>query len=172
MGQPLGRFSQIDGLKFAETAGSLRSTCRVADFPRLQDLLTSNAGELEYQVLGASDEMGRPALSIAIAGELQLTCQRCLQPMGFPLQVKEMLVLARSESEIDSQPVDPEVPDRVLAGKDMDVGTLLEDEILLAIPFAPRHEHCLAADAERGAAKPSPFADLRGLLNRGGRARN
>ncbi len=135
-------------------------------------MLSSNGGELEYELAGTRDEVGRPAIGIRIGGELQLTCQRCLKGMPYKLGVDDLLVLARTEAEIEALPIDPEMHDRVLAGKEMEVGTMLEDEILLAIPFAPRHEHCSGTGVGEGAAQASPFADLRGLLNRGGRARN
>ena len=165
-------FPRIDGFRFAEAGDVLRGRCKVSGFRRLQDLLNSNAGELEYEVLGTRDEVGRPAIGIRVDGELRLTCQRCLKAMPFSLQVNEMLVLAKNEAEIEAQPVEPEAHDRVLAGKDMEVGTLLEDEILLAIPFAPRHEHCSRSGVDKGEAQASPFEGLRGLLARGGRARN
>lgn len=169
---PRDGFPHIDGLRFAESGSALRGTCKVSGFSRLQDLLGSDVGELEYEVRGTRDDVGRPAIGIRIGGELQLTCQRCLKAMPFALRVDGMVVLAKSEAEIEAQPVDPETPDRVLAGKEMEVGTMLEDEILLAIPFAPRHEHCSGGGIDKGEAQASPFADLRGLLNRGGRARN
>ena len=169
---PRGGFPHIDGFRFAESGDALRGRCPVSGFGRLQDLLNSNGGELDYEVLGARDEAGRPAIGIRIGGELRLTCQRCLKALPFALHVEEMLVLAKSEAEIDAQPVDPETPDRVLAGKEMEIGTLLEDEILLAIPFAPRHEHCSGTGVGQGEVQASPFAELRGLLKRGSRARN
>ncbi len=165
-------FPLIDGLKFADTGGTLRGRCKVAGFGRLQGMLSSSTGELDYEVEGTRDDVGRPAIRIRIAGELQLTCQRCLKVLAFPLQLDEKLVLARNEAEIEAQPVDPDVPDRILAEKEMAVGALVEDEILLAIPFAPRHEHCSGSGAEEGGQKASPFANLRGLLDRGGRAGN
>ena len=165
-------FPRIDGLRFAESGGILRGRCRVAGFSRLQDLLSSNGGELEYELAGTRDEVGRAAIGVRIGGELQLTCQRCLKAMHYRLSVDDLLILARSEAEIEALPLDPEMHDRVVAGKEMEVGTMLEDEILLAIPFAPRHEHCSGTGVEEGGAQASPFADLRGLLNRGSRTRN
>jgi uncharacterized protein len=162
----------IDGFAFAEARKSLRGARAVAGFPRLLDLVNSHEGELDCKVAGTKDAMGRPALHLAVSGKLHLTCQRCLQAMDFSLNVDSTLVLARSEAEIESQPIEPEGPDRVVGSKEMAVGTLLEDEILLAIPFAPRHEQCAGSPALKVAAQVSPFADLRGLLNRGGRATN
>lgn len=166
--------TRIDGFRFVEGGQVLRGKCTVAGLGRLQDLLASNAGELDFEFLGTTDEAGRPALRVRVEGELQLTCQRCLKALAHALRIDELLVLARSEAEIEAQPVDPETPDRVLGGKDMEVGTLLEDEILLAVPVAPRHEQCSAeaGSIKKGGAQASPFSELRGLLDRGGRARN
>lgn len=166
------RFPLIDGFQFVQSGQELRGQCPVSAFERLRDLLSSGTGDLEYEVIGGKDPMGRPALRLKVAGPLRLTCQRCLKEMSYPLKVDAELVLARSEAEIESQPVEPEGPDRVLGSREMALGTMLEDEILLAVPFAPRHEQCSGDGAGKGATKASPFANLRGLLDRGGGARN
>lgn len=167
------RFPLIDGYPFAATRGEVHGRCTVAGFERLKDLLGSREGELEYSVRGTADGQGRPALRLEARGELKLVCQRCLGALAFPLAVDALLVLARSEAEIDAQPVEPDSPERVVGGKEMAVGELLEDEILLAIPFAPRHGQCDAGGGRKnGEGKPSPFADLRGLLKGSGRAGN
>jgi uncharacterized protein len=83
---------------------------------------------------------------------------------------EEVLVLAATQEEIDADPTDPQVPDRILAGKSMALRELIEDQLILALPYAPRHEECSAADAaeeQEGAGEQeglSPFAGLRGLL--------
>lgn len=166
------RFPLIDGYTFAAARGEHDGTCAVAGFDRLQDLLSSPEGELAYSVKGTADGVGRPALRLQVKGSLKLACQRCLGALEFPLAVDVMLVLARDEAEIEAQPVEPDGPDRIVGSKEMAVGALLEDEILLAIPFAPRHEQCSGADDRKGEATKSPFADLRGLLKKGGRAGN
>lgn len=170
--KPTLRFPLIDGFQFARTGQELRGKCPVAAFARLQDMLISNAGEVDYEILGTKDDVGRPALQVRVSGPLQLTCQRCLKALPYALGVDATLVLARSEAEIEAQPVEPEGPDRVVGSREMAVGTLLEDEVLLAVPIAPRHEQCAGAGDGKSAAQGSPFADLRGMLNRGGRAGN
>lgn len=170
--EPLVRFPLIDGFQFASTGQELRARCPVSAFGRLQDVLSSNVGEVDYEVVGTRDGMGRPALQVKVSGPLELTCQRCLKAMPFALEVDAILVLARTEAEIESHPVEPDGPDRILGTREMAVGTLLEDEVLLAVPFAPRHEQCSGDGAGKGEAPGSPFAELRGLLNRGGRAGN
>jgi uncharacterized protein len=80
----------------------LRGVWPIAEFTRLPDVLHDTAGELEYAVSGRHDAKGRPALRIELRGILRLTCQRCLEPLEFPLAADALLTLARRQSEIDA----------------------------------------------------------------------
>jgi uncharacterized protein len=84
--------------------------------------------------------------------------------MPFAVEAGTLLVLAATQAEMDAEPVDPESPDRILAGKEMRVRDMVEDELILALPYAARHEHCApgARVADQGTQKP--FADLRSLM--------
>ena len=74
-------------------------------------------------------------------------------------------MLAATQAEIDAEPADANAPDRVVAAKEMPVRELVEDELILALPYAPRHEDCERATRQHeAAAKISPFAGLRGLM--------
>jgi len=154
----------IDGFEFASAGATQRGSMPLSGFPRLRDLLASDAGEVAYEVKGLRDAQGRPSLRVAVRGTLVLRCQRCLEAMRFEVDEEEMLVLAATQDEIDADPVDTETPDRILAGKEMALGELIEDELILALPYAPRHEDCSADAAAGDEEKPSPFAGLRGLL--------
>ena len=70
---------------------------------------------------------------------LQLRCQRCLGPLSHEVDTDEILVLAASQAEIDADPLTVDMPSRVVAGKEMAVRDLVEDELILALPYAPRH---------------------------------
>ena len=52
----------------------------------------------------------------------------------------------------------------MLSADELDVFSLIEDQILMALPFSPRHEQCGNADsATVNQSKPNPFAVLAGL---------
>jgi len=157
----------IDGFEFASAGAVQQGAMPLDGFPRLRDLLAADAGEVAYEVKGLRDGRGRPSLRIRVRGLLELRCQRCLEAMPFDVDEEEMLVLAASQAEIDADPADPEVPDRVLAGKEMALRELVEDQLILALPYAPRHAVCGPAAPgveKREEDKLSPFAGLKGLL--------
>ncbi len=154
----------IDGFEFASAGATQQGILPLSGFPRLRDLLASDKGEVAYQLRGVRDARGRPSLRLRVEGELQLRCQRCLGPMALQVEADEFLVLAATQAEIDADPADVEAPDRVLAGKEMSVADLVEDELILAVPYAPRHDECAPAAREGEGATARPFAGLRDKL--------
>jgi len=154
----------IDGFEFASAGAKQQGVWPLSDFPRLRDVLASDAGEVAYEISGVRDERGRPSLRLKVSGTLALRCQRCLEPMAFEVQTDETLVLAATLAEIHAEPARADAPDRVVAGKEMALRGLIEDELILAVPYAPRHESCTAGAAKDPADKVSPFAGLRGLI--------
>jgi uncharacterized protein len=153
----------IDGFEFASAGRSLRGAWPIRDFPRLQDFLAADEGEVAYEVDGVRDERGRPSLRVRAQGAMKLRCQRCLEPLAFEVSADELLVLAGSQAEIDAEPADVNAADRVVAAKEMSVRDLVEDELILALPYAPRHPGCTGA-AQAAEERTLPFAGLRGLM--------
>lgn len=154
----------IDGFEFASAGARQQGSWLLSEFPRLRDMLASDAGKVDYAVEGTHDAYGRPSLRVTLNGTLQLRCQRCLEPVRFDIRTDETLLLAATQAEIDADPADAQAPDRVLAGKEMALRELIEDELILAIPYAARHEACAARTPSEAQGKASPFADLRSLL--------
>jgi uncharacterized protein len=159
----------IDGLEFAKAGSRLQGSWPVAEFLRLQDALRTTAGLLRYELRGVPEERGRPVLRLKVDGVLSLICQRCLGALEFPLGIEVSLRLAATQEEVDAEPLDAEGPECIVAGKEMRVQALVEDEVLLAIPIAPRHESCAGGKQAAGGkadtdARQMPFAGLRGLI--------
>ena len=83
-----------------------------------------------------------------------MVCQRCLQPFGWPLAQKTVLLLARDERELATLDAEDE-HEVILAAAPLDAATLAEDEVLLTLPFVPRCERIeCAQSALAGAADP------------------
>ena len=91
------------------------------------------------------------------------TCQRCLSPMPLLLEVDRHFRFVADEAAALAEDDDCE-EDLLSPSPDLTLQSLLEDELLLAMPLVPRHDRCdspieLAADPDL----PHPFAVLAGL---------
>jgi uncharacterized protein len=83
-------------------------------------------------------------MRVSIQGMVPLTCQRCLGALDQPVGQSTTLLLARDDDELVR--LDESSEDEVvLANAPLDPLALVEDELLLTLPFAPRHEECQVA---------------------------
>jgi DUF177 domain-containing protein len=151
----------IDSLDFAHRSGELSGEIPVAEMSRMQDVLAPPDGRISYVLRGYQDKDGNPMLELTLDGMCQLRCQRCMGAMEYPVRLVTRLLLTDEETEDDGRDdVDAIPPDLHL-----DVSSLVEDEVLLSLPFAPMHETgtCRAATQDTVQAGSNPFAVLRGL---------
>jgi uncharacterized protein len=153
----------IEPGKFAQGRRQISGTLAPAALPRLSDVLFDTAGEVRYAVAGSVNERGHASLRLALDGELNLRCQRCLGPLAYHVESRRDIVLvadadefAQGEDAADTEDVIPEVAR-------LDLTALLEDELVLALPLSARHEDgaCEVQDAAGEGAEPDkPFAAL------------
>lgn len=156
----------INGTEFAKKALELHDTIAVSQFSRLNDIVASTAGVLSYTVTGRVDGNGKPILDLKAQGDLQLICQRCLEPFKFELSITSKFFIITDEGEFSTFEENgfeiDSYEDYLVA--EVHVLDLIEDEILLALPLAPRHEAALCSSTSKlnELKKPSPFAALKG----------
>ena len=113
-------------------------------------------------------------LAFTLAGEVWLTCQRCLQPIAIDLSDEYDIALLDNVSQIRlvneeqdylllDEIVTEQSPERLLPFK-----KLVEDEILLKTPMAPKHDDCEMSVEQFGEIPEeeeteNPFAALASL---------
>ncbi|MCX7149248.1 MAG: YceD family protein, partial [Rhodocyclales bacterium] len=153
----------IDCLEFARSGGVLDRNVGLDELPRLADLLTTTAGVLSIRLEGWRDKQGKSWLQVDIAGEPVLRCQRCLGGVKFPLGIRSRLQLIAPGEEWPDDDLVDDSADAIEAEKALVVLPLIEDEVLLALPIAPRHEQCESPSANACGQGPSPFAVLAAL---------
>jgi uncharacterized protein len=150
----------FDGLEFARGGGVLERSIGLGELPRLADLLVSTAGRLTVRIEGWRDEAGKSWLQLDIAGRPLLCCQRCLGSVEVPLVIASRLQLIASGEQWPDDDLEDDSADAISAEKDLAVLDLVEDEVLLALPIAPRHEQCESPLALENGHGSSPFAAL------------
>lgn len=151
----------INSPEFARAGKVLRGTLAVSGMERLGDVLYDGAGTLEFCIQGECDAKDRLQLRLAINGVMHLQCQRCLGSIEHAVDIATGLRLA-SDTELGRE-IDPEEPgDAIPADVALDVGSLVEDEVLLSLPLAPRHATgmCNARLPGGEGSEPGPFSAL------------
>lgn len=129
----------FDAWRLTRERGVLEGTFDVGAAPRLEDRVAEDAGPVSWRIEGTTDRAGRPALAVSIDGDVLVECQRCLAPFVLPVARRTVTLLARSERDADA--LDADSDDEVLvADHPLDPDELVEDELLLTLPFAPMHD--------------------------------
>ena len=164
------RAGAFDAWDLSARRDSIAGTVVTGELPKIVDRIAENEPETEltWRIEGTADAVGRPALSIALEGELPLECQRCMRTFAWPVRQQTLVLLAKDERELVRLD-ENDLHEVILAADVLDPIALVEDELLLTLPFAP---HCDRADcvvrsqASGDVATPgttSPFAALGAL---------
>jgi uncharacterized protein len=128
---------EVDPRRFCKDAQSWETQSDVSAFPRLAREFTQ--GALFCRVSGQADQLGSLSLKLTIHGQVELTCQRCLNGMQHEVKIDRVVYLARTEIELERLDALPD-SDAILVGETLSLVDLVEDEVLLGLPLAPMHE--------------------------------
>lgn len=160
----------IEARKFADQDTRISGEISLSKLPRLADYQGSPSTQVQvelhfYHEIGS----GNRVVQGSISTELELTCQRCLEPIKFPVHTAVNLMMVWNEEQSDAL---PESHDPWLITEDkMSVPALLEEEVLLTLPVVALHDECPASlpvvPEPEGFAQPkaadNPFAVLASL---------
>ncbi len=134
------------------------------------------------RVLGAEGELSvdgaeqPPRIAGTVRATVEVICERCLEPLRITVEGafdgRAVAAITPVDNAVETS-AEIEAP-----GGRLDVRTLLEDELLLALPVVPRHDEADCDGGQRhfgpeGAdmpQRPSPFAALEALRHKSGGA--
>ena len=154
---------KIDLFEFARLGDKASGRLALADMPRVDT--PDRSGSLAWKAeIGSGGRRGLPQFDVEIDGAIELVCQRCLQAMKHAVAIRSHFLVAQSEEEAAAFDDDDAI-DAIVGAADFDLDALIEDELILSLPIAPRHEVCPDEENRRSIAdeKPSPFAALAGF---------
>jgi uncharacterized protein len=164
---------EVDAMSLAMRGSEIEQSFAMTSLPRVSEYVSQpNAQAHLFAKFRNLD--GRVLIDGEVTAQLQMRCQRCLQPVTVPVDDEFSVVLVGSEDELDKMA--PEQDAIVAQAERLDLRWLTEEQLLLAAPLVPLH----ATNAECGLAEspvvvtdesaPStaesqrPFADLREML--------
>jgi len=161
----------IDPRRFCQQGVVLRGFAATGEMPRLTEhnvIVESVQAELAFAI----DEQRERSVKGKLAVKTQLQCQRCLELMPVDLDCDVSLAIVRDEEDSRNLPgiYDPWIVD----GEETDLYALIEEEVLLNLPFVVYHEDPCGesvgnpdAFAEEGETnKQNPFQVLKQLKDK------
>lgn len=152
---PLPRIANSD--RFIDAGERVSGEVALTQLPRLQDSLPEDfdmesAPPLVWSIHGTRDALGHRALEVSVNGVFPLECQRCLKPVLWNVAQQSMVLVAKTQDELVALDENSEL-EVVLCEQGIDAQALIEDELLLSLPFAPLHESCPGNEIENTTQK-------------------
>lgn len=128
-----------------------------AALPRLMQEVVSMAGPVSWALAPDAQPPGpgrwRRRWWLTVNADLVCTCERCLAPVSVGVAARRAFEFFESSAQADVQSErledddlefdpDAELVDYLSPEDGMTIATLVEDEVLLNMPMAPKHEQC------------------------------
>ena len=152
----------INNIEFSRNSLKIHDTIRRSNFRRIADLLASEEVLIDWSLEGKpSNATAKPKLVLNLNADLMLVCQRCLKPISTKIEIHQVFSLSDDEmpfSEIDSD------DDFIGFSTEFDILNLIEDELVLALPYAPVHNQvCIQSEVLTTGESNNPFGKLKNL---------
>jgi uncharacterized protein len=128
------------------------------EFPRL-DPEARVVGAVKARLRSRGSPRGYAGVALAITATLEAQCQRCMRPVRLTVDATVNVEFGGGSPGPDDL---PDAWESVEHADQFDVLHLVEDELLLALPVAPKHGDCRADGATQAGEKVLPFAALAG----------
>jgi uncharacterized protein len=151
-------FSRRELEALADREGVISGELELRRFARLVGMLHSDAGSVRASLRFNQGRGGWLEVAVHYEASVELTCQRCLEPFRHELAEDVNVVL------VDPEAVPATVPEGFepyeLAEGGFSPLQLIEDELIVAIPLAPKHERLAdCGSVARNRAVMTPDSD-------------
>ena len=158
----------VDFLKQVERNAAFEGVWPVSGLQRLAEAICSDQGEVKAW-LKFSTRAGTPCLDGRVQAELELRCERCLEPVTQHIDSEFRFGLVSSDEEADLLP--REFEPLLVTHAEQSLVDLVEDELLLSLPLVARHDEACSEilqkhkkDDEAQQETHKPFAALKDLM--------
>lgn len=128
---------KFDPWRFADLGKRVCGSYRLKDLPRLSECLVDTQGEVSFSLVFTRDPQRRACLRGTLEASLMLECQRCLEPMAWPVKSDVSLAFVEGFDEAERLPED--LDPQLVEESRVRFRDLIEDELLLALPQVAMH---------------------------------
>ena len=141
----------IDPARFADKNERIVGDLKVVDLRGLADLVEAKDEKITFELNFDRDQNRRITIAGGFSSELTMRCQRCLLPLKVKVEHVINIALIADEDEAKTLPRCQE--GFVITDKTLSLNSLIEEELLLALPLAPLHETSSCSEIGAGIAE-------------------
>lgn len=132
---------QIDPLHLCDRGARLEGEVALAGLKRVAEVTHEKTGVIKISLEFARDKQGFRTICGKIAGHLQLVCQRCMQPLTYPLDIAVKLSPVMTEAQAKNlQGLPKDFDALIVDSESMLLADMIEEEIILNLPIIANHE--------------------------------
>lgn len=130
----------LEPLRLAKHETDLQGNLLLHNFPRLQAMYEQSDNKVDVSLQFGIDQSRTYFIKGEIKGVISLTCQRCNESMQHELDCAFLLGPVSSDEFAKKLPhaLEP----LIMEDEMVSTITMIEDEILLALPMVPKHDIC------------------------------
>ncbi len=116
--------------------------------PRVDGAISAFAGSFQVELDFGLNESKKSKIDVQINGDVEMQCQRCLEPVTVSVSIETTLTVAAHDEEARAQIKDYEP---ILLNDEgvLDIDALIEEEILLSLPVVAMHPEKVAMHPKR-----------------------
>ncbi|MBT3348204.1 MAG: hypothetical protein HOM84_01610 [Thiotrichales bacterium] len=129
--------TSIDPFAWAIAGRSVKQTIAVKELGRLCSMLATDYGEVSVDIEFQVDKSGISSITGSTSASLELTCQRCLEPMRS--SVASTVKMALLKDEKDEGGIPEQFESIIVEDEKLSIADFIEDELILALPVAESH---------------------------------
>ena len=130
--------TRIEPYRLAANAERLQGVISLARMTRLGDEIGEQQGDSEVCLDFGIDAQGRRFIEGWLKADVFLACRRCLKPMPAALESHFLLGMVTSDALAAELPGDYEPV--VVENEQLDLMSVLEDELILSLPQVIYHD--------------------------------
>lgn len=164
----------VDTRRVFQQGAELHGTVTLQRLPEFRNSLASDQAEITAEMHFAVDKAGYRLIVGKVDASVEVTCERCLQPVAIRLQ--DDISLAVVDSEQEAAGLKPDLDPWICPDIRLQLAPVIEEQLLLSLPIVSYHPEgqcarqlaytagSLQSDDDSGQpAKSNPFAVLEQL---------
>ena len=130
----------FDPFELATRGVELKGNLSLQELQRVTEMTGEKTGQIQVHLVFGKDLAGFKNITGTLSVDLQLKCQRCLQPLNYKAELPVSLSPVANEAAAARLPKAYEplfvTDDQVILAE------MIEEELLLSLPIVPKHEIC------------------------------